>query len=83
MSFHLIHFTKNLNGYVDVNLYLPVGTEYEDIADEKTSKIVENNAGLSIGIVTLVNLFQRGIFKIVAASSRLLSIFLRTPPIRI
>ena len=31
MSFHLIHFTKNLNGYVDVNLYLPVGTEYEDM----------------------------------------------------
>ena len=30
MSFHLLHFTKNLNGYVDVNLYLPVGTEYED-----------------------------------------------------
>ena len=29
MSFHLIHFSKNLNGYVDVNLYLPVGTEYE------------------------------------------------------
>ncbi len=31
MAFHLIHFTKSLNGYVDVNLYLPVGTEYEDM----------------------------------------------------
>ena len=33
MSFHLIHFSKNLNGYVDVNLYLPVGTEYEDMVE--------------------------------------------------
>ena len=33
MSFHLIHFSKNLNGYVDVNLYLPVGTEYEDLIE--------------------------------------------------
>ena len=30
MSFHQLHFSKNLHGYVDVNLYLPVGTEYED-----------------------------------------------------
>lgn len=33
MSFHLIHFSKNLQGYVDVNLYLPVGTEYEDMIE--------------------------------------------------
>ena len=33
MSFHLIHFTKNLHGYEDVNLYLPVGTEYEDMVE--------------------------------------------------
>lgn len=33
MSFHLIHFSKNLQGYVNVNLYLPVGTEYEDMIE--------------------------------------------------
>ena len=33
MSFHQLHFTKNLNGYVDVNIYLPVGTEYEDMIE--------------------------------------------------
>ena len=31
MSFHQIHFSKNLIGYVDVGIYLPVGTEYEDM----------------------------------------------------
>ena len=33
MSFHQLHFSKNLNGYVDVNIYLPVGTEYEDMIE--------------------------------------------------
>lgn len=33
MSFHIIHFSKNLRGYADVNLYLPVGTEYEDMLE--------------------------------------------------
>ena len=33
MSFHLIHFSKNMQGYCDVNLYLPVGTEYEDMVE--------------------------------------------------
>ena len=40
-------------------------------------------AGFKIGIVILVKIFQRGIFKIVAASSKLASIFLKIPPIRI
>ena len=38
---------------------------------------------LIVGIVILVKIFQRGIFKIVAASSKLASIFLKIPPIRI
>ena len=33
MAHHLIHFSKNLRGYADINLYLPVGTEYEDMIE--------------------------------------------------
>ena len=33
MAFHINHFSKNLIGYTDVNIYLPIGTEYEDELD--------------------------------------------------
>ena len=33
MSFNIIHFTRNLQGYTGVGLYLPVGTEYEDMIE--------------------------------------------------
>ena len=40
-------------------------------------------AGVSIGMVTLKKVFHFGMFKMVAASSKLASIFLKTPPKRI
>ena len=52
------------------------------MALENTSSTVDRMAGLTIGIVTRRNVFQRGVFRIVAASSRFASMLRKMPPIR-
>ena len=46
-----------------------------------TSNIVETNAGATIGRVILLKILNLEAFKIVAASSRFASMFLKIPPI--
>ena len=54
MAFHLIHFSKNLIGYTDISLYLPIGTEYEDMLDADDLKLpalaaVQREVGIPVG----------------------------------
>ena len=51
------------------------------MALEKTSSTVLRIAGRTIGSVTRRKVFHRGVFRIVAASSRLASMFRKMPPI--
>ena len=51
------------------------------MAFEKTSKTVDRIAGVIIGTVIFQKIFRFGVFKMVAASSRLLSMFWKTAPI--
>ena len=52
------------------------------MALENTSRIVERMAGRTIGSVTRVMIFHLGVFRIVAASSRLASMLRKIPPTR-
>ena len=51
--------------------------------EPKTRRIVLRIAGLIIGSVIRNRIFHFGVSRIVAASSRFASIFLKIPPIRI
>ncbi len=48
----------------------------------KTNKIVEIIAGATIGRVILLKILNLEALRIIAASSRLASIFLKIPPIK-
>ena len=65
------------------SLFKNAGTVKLEIELEKTSKIVEIIAGATIGIVMRLKILNLLAFKIVAASSRLASMFLKIPPIKI
>ena len=47
-----------------------------------TSKMVDKMAGLTMGSVILHMVFHLGVSRMVAASSRLASIFRKMPPMR-
>ena len=48
-----------------------------------TSRMVDRMAGLTMGRVTRNMIFHLGVSRMVAASSRLASMFRKIPPIRI
>ena len=56
---------------------------YEPIALENTSKIVLSIAGFTRGNVIRKIVFQCGVLRIVAASSKFASMFRKIPPMRI
>lgn len=64
--------------YIMVNLNMGQTSRYID-----SKRIDDKIAGLIIGKVTLNIVFHFGVFKIVAASSKFESIFLKIPPIKI
>ena len=64
------------------SLFKNAGTVKLEIELEKTSKMVEIIAGATIGIVMRLKILNLLAFKIVAASSRLASMFLKMPPIK-
>ena len=55
----------------------------EDLELANTNNTVDSNAGITIGSVILLKILNLEAFKIVAASSKLASIFLKIPPIKI
>ena len=52
------------------------------MADENVKMKVESTAGITIGTVIFHIILFLEVFKITAASSKLASIFLKIPPIR-